>query len=113
MSSAARRASIVLTVLLALTQLATAQTKATKPPFRDVESFVAYINAHIRAPFDRDSVRLPQGAATQLMKNAAKAKPLAAAAGAAGTHNVKVNQDRNSWPKAEVGSAVDPVTGQN
>ena len=29
----------------------------------------------------------------------------AAAAGAAGTHNVKVNQDRNPWPKAEVGSA--------
>jgi hypothetical protein len=115
MSSTVRRTSVVLTLLVVLTQLATAQTKATKPPFRDVESFVAYINAHIRAPFDRDSVRLPQGAATQIMKNAAKAKTLAAtaAAGAAGTHNVKVNQDRNPWPKAEVGSAVDPVTGQN
>lgn len=74
MSSALRRTSIVLTVLVAITQLATAQTTVTKPPFRDMESFVAYIHSHIRAPFDRDSVRLPAGAAAQILKNALRPK---------------------------------------
>ena len=27
--------------------------------------------------------------------------------------NIKVNQDRNPWPKAEVGAAVDPTDGGN
>ena len=35
-----------------------------------------------------------------------------AAAVATGT-NVKVNRDRNPWPKAEIGLAVDPVNGKN
>jgi hypothetical protein len=114
MLRALRLTSVVAVGLAGLLQLAAAQAPS-KPPFKDFEAFVAYVQAHHRAPFDRDSVRLPAGASTQILKNAAKARAFAeaAATGAAGTHNVKVNQDRNPWPKAEVGSAVDPVTGKN
>ena len=102
-----RLAPAVMVGLFVLIQFAAAQTA---PPFKDLESFVKYVNAHHRAPFDRDSARLPEGAVTQIMKNA-KAKTLKAASTAAGTHNVKVNQDRDPWPKAEVGSAVNPMNG--
>jgi hypothetical protein len=113
MNTAVRHTVIALVGSIALTQLAAAQSTAGKPPFRDIQSFVAYVNAHIRAPFDRDSARLPQGAVSQIMKTVAKNKSLAAAALTAGGHNVKVNQDHNPWPKAEIGAAVDPVTGKN
>jgi hypothetical protein len=100
---------LTLVGLCVVAQFAAAQTA---PPFKDIDSFVKYINAHNRAPFDRDSARLPKGAASQIMKNVVKAKPLAAVSTATHT-NVKVNQDHNPWPKAEVGSAVDPLTGSN
>ena len=117
MNPVVSRTSAVLIALPLLSVLLSAQSTAPKPPFKDVESFVEYVNGHNRAPFDRDSVRLPAGAMSKIQAAAAKAKPARAAAaatsGAAATHNVKVNQDRNPWPKAEVGAAVDPVTGKN
>jgi len=116
MTPGMRCTSSVLIGLVLLSQVAVTQTTPTKPPFRDIDSFVAYVNAHIRAPFDRDSARLPSGAQSAILANAAKAKAVratAAASTAAATHNIKVNQDRNPWPKAEVGAAVDPVTGKN
>jgi hypothetical protein len=45
-------------------QLATAQG----PPFKDLDSFVKYVNSHIKAPFDRDSARLPVGGLKALLK---------------------------------------------
>jgi hypothetical protein len=83
-------------------QLATAQG----PPFKDLDSFVKYVNSHIKAPFDRDSARLPVGGLKALLKNAA---PKAAISG----QNVKVNRDRDPWPKAEIAVGLDPTNGRN
>jgi len=83
-------------------QLATAQG----PPFKDLDSFVKYVNSHIKAPFDRDSARLPVGGLKALLKNAA---PKAAITG----QNVKVNRDRDPWPKAEIAVGLDPTNGRN
>jgi hypothetical protein len=116
MNKAVRRISAALIAVPLLAGLLSGQSSTPKPPFKDMDSFVAYINAHNRAPFDRNSIRLPQGAMGKIQAAAAKVKTkqlAAVASGAAGTHNVKVNQDHNPWPKAEIGSAVDPVTGGN
>jgi len=82
---------------------------AQNPKFKDVDELSQYFQSNHKAPFDRDSVRLPPGAAASLIRGAARAPMFNA--GMKGT-NVKVNQDRNPWPKAEIGSAVDPVTGK-
>jgi hypothetical protein len=78
-------------------------------PFKDFESYVQWIQSNHKAPFDRDNAFLPPKAAKELKEAQAKAPrvPLLA------TTNVKVNQDRNPWPKAELGAAVDPVHGKN
>ncbi|MBV9620339.1 MAG: hypothetical protein JO341_04885 [Gammaproteobacteria bacterium] len=83
------------------------------PPFRDFASYVKWVQSLHRAPFDRDGAAVPPGGAQKLMRAqaAAHAGPASAAAAAALYHNVKVNQDRNPWPKAEIGAAVDPVSG--
>jgi hypothetical protein len=81
MNTAVRHTVIALVGSIALTQFAAAQNTAGKPPFRDIQSFVAYVNAHIRAPFDRDSARLPQNGASQILKNAAQVKSFAAIRG--------------------------------
>src|SRR5438094_9662952 len=78
---------------------------AQEPAPRDLESFVKYVQAHHRAPFDREGAVLPKGEVLRLQINANA--PLLK-----GT-NIKVNQDRNPWPKAEIGAAVDPASGNN
>ena len=109
-----RLTTLALFMSVVITQLGVAQNTL---PYKNMDAFVAYVNSHIRAPFERDSARLPAGGFAAIMKNAASAKASAAAtlkaASTAGTHNVRVNQDHNPWPKAEIGSAVDPVTGSN
>src|SRR5215831_657250 len=81
---------------------------AQEPPPRDLESFVKYVQAHHRAPFDRESAVLPKGEVLRLQTNA-NANAFAPLRGT----NVKVNQDRNPWPKAEIGAAIDPASGDN
>jgi hypothetical protein len=91
--------------------LASAQSTA---PFTDFSSYVHWMQKNHKAPFDRDGAAMPPGAAAALREAAAKKHTLEAMNAAAITnkyHNVKVNQDRNPWPKAELGSAIDPSTG--
>lgn len=93
--------------------LASAQSTA---PFTDFSSYVHWMQKHHKAPFDRDGAVMPPGAAAALRETAAKKHTLEAMNAAAITnkyHNVQVNQDRNPWPKAELGSAIDPTTGTN
>jgi hypothetical protein len=103
------RAALLSTLLAALLpgQLASAQNH---PRFKDIDSYVRFVNSHMKAPFDRDSARLPQGAGMALLNSARQATT--ASTPTAHT-NVKVNQDRNPWPKAEIGAAVDPTNGNN
>jgi hypothetical protein len=91
-------------------QIAYAQQSSStrKAPFTDLNSFVQYVNAHLKAPFDRDSARLPKNSES-FFRNAAVARAVTPGV----PHNVKVNQDRDIWPKAEIGMAVDPTNGQN
>lgn len=110
--------STILVALLstALLGQATSQQNAPrlkKPLFSDLEGFATYIQSHHKAPFDRDSARLPNGAAAKIAKGLSPAKQAAAvsAAAAAGGSNVKINRDRDPWPKAEIAVGVDPVNG--
>jgi|SRR5215469_771480 len=99
-------------LLMALLFLAPfANAASTVPVFKSVDQLVKYVNAHHKAPFDRDSARLPSGAAAAILRNAPKAS-LALTTTTTG-HNVKVNRDRDPWPKAEIASGVDPITGKN
>ena len=95
--------------LCLLAALLTAPGFAQKPHFKDLEGLAQYFQKNHKAPFDRDSVRMPPVGAAAIAKGAARATRLNAAV--KGT-NVKVNQDRNPWPKAEIGSSVDPLTGK-
>ncbi len=90
---------------------------AQVPKPKNLEDLVTYMQAHHKAPFDREGAVLPPGGRQLLMQRLAKlgnpnVAALAAAASANST-NVKVNRDRNPWPKAEIGLAVDPVNGKN
>ncbi len=104
--------ALLCTVLLGEVSLAQSAASPKKPPFKDFESYVTYIQSHHKAPFDRDSVRLPNGAAAQIAKKfnsrTAQSSALTAAAVGAGS-NVKINRDRDPWPKAEIAVGVDPV----
>src|SRR5579864_9341622 len=77
---------------------------AQVPQPKNLESFVQYMQSHHRAPFDRDSAFLPKEAAMKLQSNAEARQAQASKALISGS-NVKVNQDRNPWPKAEIGAA--------
>ncbi len=83
------------------------------PPFKDLASYVKWMQAHHKAPFDRDGAALPPGGARRLsLEQAARAaRAPSASATVAVHHNVQVNQDRNPWPKAEIAAAIDPLTG--
>src|ERR1700736_5300651 len=76
---------------------------AQEPAPTDLASFVKYVQSHHRAPFDRDGVVLPKGKVLKIRTNAPLAKG----------SNVKVNRDRDPWPKAEIAGAVDPTSGNN
>ena len=89
--------------------LASSQTaKAAKPiPFKNLAELQKYVNQRVKAPFDRDSARYPANGAAALLRRASHALTPAA------IHNVKINQDRNPWPKAEIAVAVDPTKASN
>jgi len=106
------RATIVtLFVTLVCGQLGSAQNAASsgKPHFKSVEDHIKYIQVHHKAPFDRDGVRLPDGAAAEILKQLAQRKPEMTTA-ASPAHNVKINRDRDPWPKAEIAIGVDPTS---
>ena len=86
---------------------------AEPPPFKDLATHVRWVQKNHKAPFDREGASLPPGSAQKLLQEqaAARAARVAPAGAAALFHNVQVNQDRNPWPKAEIGAAVDPTTG--
>ncbi len=110
MTSISRPAVVLLFATLVLGQLANAQgTSSGVPHFKNLNDYVTYINSHHKAPFDRISVRLPNGGAAAIMKQLANAKPEPMLSPTA--HNVKVNRDRDPWPKAEVAVGVDPTDG--
>src|SRR6202045_3386052 len=90
-----------------------AQTASVqKPaPFADLPSYVHWMQIHHKAPFDRDGAVIPPGGAKALRERQAKKHTLESMKAAAvqnAYQNVQVNQDRNPWPKAEIGAAVDP-----
>jgi hypothetical protein len=74
-----------------------------------MEDLVKYVQSRHKAPFDRDGSVLPPNGAQTLLKQQSRNQPAIHATGT----NVKVTQDRNPWPKAEIGAAVDPTNGQN
>jgi hypothetical protein len=86
-------------------------------PFKDFSSYVSYVAKNHKAPFDRDSAVIPPAASKAMAAkhtNAAIAKTAAAAAAltaSSGYKNIQVNHDRNPWPKAELGAAIDPSNG--
>jgi hypothetical protein len=85
---------------------------AQVPQPKNLESFVKYMQSHHQAPFDRDNAFMPKEEALKLQLNAEQLRVQINAAIFRGS-NVKVNQDRNPWPKAEVGAAIDPTSGSN
>ena len=104
MTGALRTAFVALLATLLWGQLAGAQEAP-----KDLESYVSYVQSHHRAPFHRDGARLPKGGAQKLLELQMQSRPAIEHLG----HNVKVNRDRNPWPKAEIGAAVDPTNGKN
>ena len=78
---------------------------------KSLESFVNYMQSHHKAPFDRDNAFIPRDEAAKFL-NKPELKLQLRAALISGT-NIKVNQDRNPWPKAEVGAAIDPTDASN
>jgi hypothetical protein len=86
-----------------------ATTHAAGLKYASLADFVKYMRSTHKAPFDRDGAVIPPGSAKNLAKRASSITPNS---GSSST-NVMVNQDRNPWPKAELGAAVDPTNGQN
>src|SRR5438270_106661 len=79
--------------------------------FTSLDDFAKWVNSRIpKVPFERDSARYGSKVGVRPTLSTA---PAAKAGAAATTHNVKVNRDRNPWPKAELAIAVDPTNGQN
>lgn len=111
MRRSSRVALAVLLSTLLMGGIATAQgTSTSAPRFQNLGQYADWVAANHKAPFDRDSVRMPEGAATTLLKQ--RSLNAAATPTAASTwHNVRINRDRDPWAKAEVGMAVDPVSG--
>ncbi len=84
---------------------------ATGAPFASYGDFVKWVATHHKAPFDRDNVTYQAKGVPSTSKTHTKIFTTAPFTGT-GT-NVMVNQDRNPWPKAELGAAVDPTNGNN
>jgi hypothetical protein len=81
-------------------------------PFTDYPSYVAWMHAHHKAPFNASGAVMPQGGAKALQAAVGKAQAANSTAHPI-YRNVQVNQDRNPWPKAGLSSAVDPSTPAN
>ncbi len=86
-------------------------THAAGLPYANLQAFTSYMQAHHKAPFDRDNVAYSGSSALGAARNHGKTFTSTPYSG--GGSNVKVNQDRNPWPKAEIGAAVDPTNGNN
>ncbi len=108
MTKLLRAVFVCLLVALIVGQLA-AQTK----PFKSFDDFNNYMKANHSAPWDRDSVRLPKGGSAAVQNAQSHRVPEAATLGPSPFHNVKVNQDKDPWPKAEIAVGVDPTNGNN
>lgn len=101
-------------VILATFLWAQTATAQEAKPFKDFKSYVAYVAKNHKAPFDRDGAVIPPAAAKELAAKHTKAAEEATAAEVnkgSGYLNIQVNQDRNPWPKAELGAAIDPSNG--
>jgi hypothetical protein len=108
------RYGITLTALIMALLWSSVASAQSTAPFTDFSSYLHWMQKNHKAPFDRDGAVMPPGAAAALRETAAKKHTLEAmnaAAIANKYHNVQVNQDRNPWPKAELGAAIDPSTG--
>src|SRR5579863_7550994 len=99
---------VAVAALLGTALLAQNSSPTNTPQFKNLDGYVAYIQSHHKAPFDRDSVRLPSGARAKILEGLSHATPVAAPGSSS---NVKINRDRNPWPKAEIAIGVDPVNG--
>jgi hypothetical protein len=86
------------------------RAQTDKPaPFKDFQSYVAWMQKNHKAPFNRSAI-MPQGAAKALFEAQAKIRA-ASSQNSSQSHayqNTKVNQDRNLWPKVDIASVVDP-----
>lgn len=107
---------VVFAVVLALLvcgQQAIAQNLpfAKSTPTDRMASLVTFVQGRHMAPFHRDGAILPKGGGQALLQQLHKQSQSTVAP--VGHTNVKVNQDRNPWPKAELGAAVDPTNGKN
>src|ERR1700675_1143513 len=71
-------------------------------PFKDFQTYVAWMQKNHKAPFNRSAL-MPPGAAKALLEAQAKMRATVQnASQSSQSHsyqNVKVNQDRNLWPK--------------
>jgi hypothetical protein len=81
-------------------------------PFKDFQTYVAWMQKNHKAPFNRSAV-LPPGAAKALLEAQAKMRASGAQSSSQNSQshayqNVKVNQDRNAWPKVDIAAAVNP-----
>jgi len=108
-STCAALVALLAALLMGGAASAQVTAKSPAPVFRSMPEYADWVQANHKAPFDRDGVRLPEGAAALIMK--LRNLPAAALATSATWHNTKINRDRDPWPKAEVGMAVDPVSG--
>jgi hypothetical protein len=108
-----RAMAILFVIVILLLLVATAQAQE-QPKFQDYKSFVAWMRATHKAPFLADPSRM-----MSKEERAAFAKKLMESAAANAIKekkvhkNVKVNQDRNPWPKFQVSQAVDPSDPAN
>jgi hypothetical protein len=86
------------------------RAQTSKPaPFTDYQGYVAWMQKNHKAPFK--GVPATKAGAKALLHAASKTNAFDAANETASRNffqNVKVNQDRNPWPKAGIASAVDP-----
>src|SRR2546425_8931058 len=78
---------------------------ASGAPYRSFDAYIQYVQQHHKAPFDRDVV--VRVAAQNAASQAAKIRKGYTRTNRSQWTNVMVNQDRNPWPKAELGAAVD------
>ena len=88
--------------------------QSSKPSFTDYPGFVAWMQKTHKAPFRGASFVRPKISSLLSAQNKTAAFDKAIQLGFPKFfQNIKVNQDRNPWPKAGIASAVDPSTPNN
>lgn len=86
---------------------------AQRPEIKSLDDFVSWVKSTHKAPFDREGAVIPRGGAAALKQQLATRDRTISSATVTAYRNIRVNQDRNPWPKAEIAAAVDPVRGAN